>query len=78
MPRPSGEMESERMIDDNTPDDDLIRWWQAGDRREAIFTVLERRYAPELARTFRRMDFDDETCRDLVQETFLQAFRSLD
>ncbi len=66
------------MQHDPTSDDQLVRRWQAGQSREDIFAVLEGRYAPELARTFRRMGFDHETCKDLGQETLLQVFRSLD
>ncbi len=65
------------MHDDNTPDDELVRRWQAGRQREEVFAILQQRYAPELARTFQRMRFDEETSRDLVQDTLLQAFRAL-
>ena len=65
------------MFDHRTPDEELVRSWQEGKARDEVFESLEERYARELARLFRRMGFDDETCRDLVQDTFLQAFRNL-
>jgi RNA polymerase sigma-70 factor (ECF subfamily) len=66
------------MLNDRTSDEDLVRWWQTGESRERVFAILHQRYAPELARTFRRMRFDDEICKELIQETLLQVFRGLD
>jgi RNA polymerase sigma-70 factor (ECF subfamily) len=64
------------MLDET--DDDLVRRWQTGEARDEVFAVLQRRYAPEIASALRRMGFEADVCRDLGQETFLQAFRSLD
>lgn len=66
------------MVDERTPDDELVHRWQAGEAREEVFEILQRRYAPEVAGILRRVGFADDVCKDLGQETFLQAFRSLD
>lgn len=66
------------MLNDTTPNEKLVRRWQTGEDRERAFAVLHHRFAAELSRTFRRMDFDHETCKELTQETLLQAFRGLE
>jgi len=66
------------VIDQETPENMLIKLWCAGEQREEIFTLLQERYAPQLARLFRRMHFQSEAGRDLVQESLLQAFRGLE
>ena len=66
------------MLDDTTPDKELVREWQAGQSRERVFAILQGRYTPELGRSYRRMGFSDEIGEELIQETLLQAFRGLE
>lgn len=59
------------------PDENYVRAWRDG-RREDAATVLHRRYDRRLFGFFRGLHLPDDTCRELVQDTFLQAFRALD
>jgi RNA polymerase sigma-70 factor (ECF subfamily) len=54
---------------------DLIDALRAGD--EAAFEKLVRERAPRLLSTARRILRNDEEAKDAVQETFIQAFRSI-
>lgn len=65
------------MVDPTLPDEELARLWQKTPGREDVFELLVYRYQTELAGFFRGMRFDDEDCRDLAQETFVQVFRGL-
>ena len=60
---------------DGPADRALIERWQAGDERAA--TLLVERHAPVLARFVASLGVSDEV-EDVVQETFLKAFASLD
>ena len=52
--------------------------WQAGRGCQASFAELVRRYAPRLQAFLRRRTRDRHEAEDLVQDTFLKAYRSLD
>jgi RNA polymerase sigma-70 factor (ECF subfamily) len=57
------------------PDGELIARWRAGDERAA--TVLVERHAPSVARYVASLG-DREGAEELVQDTFVRAFASLD
>ncbi len=62
-------------LGDSPPDGDLIDAWRDGD--EAAAGALVRRHATRLAR-FLSAAGADEDVEDLVQETFLRAFRRIE
>src|SRR3989440_12479725 len=59
-----------------TPDGALIAAWQAGDEQAAAEVV--RRHARALARFLTGAGAPESELDDLVQETFIRAFRSGD
>ncbi len=65
------------MADRRLSDRQLAHDWLTG-RRETAAEALYHRHAPSLIGFFRSLRFSDEATSELVQETFLQAFRSLD
>ncbi len=65
------------MDDNSTSDEHLVRAWRTG-RREVAAATLFHRYALRLFGLFRKLRFCEDACHDLVQETFRQAFHSLD
>jgi RNA polymerase sigma-70 factor (ECF subfamily) len=66
---------TDRMARDGPPDAELIARWKAGDQRAA--TELVARHAPGLAR-FAVSCGVREDVEELVQDTFVRAFGSLD
>ena len=66
-------MASATPVDDETP---LIAQLRAGD--EAAFEQVVRQYGGRLLAVARRIVGTEEDARDVVQEAFLNAFRSLD
>jgi RNA polymerase sigma-70 factor (ECF subfamily) len=61
---------------DSAADADLIRAWLGGDQRGA--TRLVERHAEPVARFLAAAGADAGEVEDLVQETFIRAFRSVD
>lgn len=61
---------------DTAVDADLVRAWRAGDERGA--TLLVGRHAQAIARFLSAAGTDAGEVDDLVQETFIRAFRGLD
>jgi len=57
-------------------DADLVRAYKAGDERAA--TALVARHAAAVARFLNGAGADSGDLDDLVQETFIRAFRALD
>jgi RNA polymerase sigma-70 factor (ECF subfamily) len=57
-------------------DRDLIMRWADGD--ETAFAALVERHAPYLGRLVRGLVDDPSAVEDLVQETFVRAYRGLD
>ena len=66
-------MSSATPVDDETP---LIAQLRAGD--EAAFEQVVRQYGGRLLAVARRIVGTEEDARDVVQDAFLNAFRSLD
>ena len=66
---------TDRTASDGPPDGELIARWKAGDQRAA--TALVERHAPALAR-FAVSNGIREDIDELVQDTFVRAFGSLD
>ena len=52
--------------------------WQAGRGCQASFAEIVRRYAPRLQAFLRRRTRNQHEAEDLVQDTFLKAYRNLD
>ncbi|WP_183466554.1 RNA polymerase sigma factor [Mycolicibacterium iranicum] len=63
-------------FDDSPDDGELAAAAAAGDR--AAFEVLIRRHGPSLYRYARRMTRDEAAVQDIVQETFVAAWRRID
>src|SRR6266446_5795252 len=61
---------------ETTPDDALIAAWQTGDEQAAA--ELVRRHARALARFLAGAGAPESELDDLVQETFIRAFRRVD
>jgi RNA polymerase sigma-70 factor (ECF subfamily) len=61
---------------DSAADADLVRAWRGGDERGA--TELVTRHAGSVARYLAAAGGDPGDVDDLVQETFIRAFRSVD
>lgn len=61
---------------DGPADSELAAAARAGDR--AAFEVLVRRHGPALHRYARRMTRDDVVVQDIVQETFVAAWRQIE
>src|SRR5438309_6589499 len=61
---------------ETTPDDALIAAWQTGDEQAAA--ELVRRHARPLARFLAGAGAPEAELDDLVQETFIRAFRAVD
>lgn len=61
---------------DSAADADLVRAWRGGDERGA--TLLVGRHAQPVARFLAAAGADSGEVDDLVQETFIRAFRSVD
>lgn len=61
---------------DSAADADLVRAWRGGDERGA--TRLVERHAQPVARFLAAAGADAGEVDDLVQETFIRAFRSVD
>lgn len=59
-------------------DEDLLARARNPDTAGYAFNLLVRRYQERLYRVIRRMVIDDETAQDLLQETFVKAWRNLD
>lgn len=59
----------------NTPDKDLVAWALLG--REEGRRGLVERYGPAVFRRINELVRDPDLAEDLMQETFLKAFRSL-
>lgn len=57
------------------PDFEVVQWVLAGET--AAFDVLVRQYQQEIYRLAYRMTRSAEDARDLAQEAFIQAYRSL-
>jgi len=62
--------------DPDVDDRDLAAAAAAGDR--SAFEILIRRHGPALHRYARRMTRDDAAVQDIVQETFVAAWRQID
>src|SRR5207245_9591227 len=69
-------MASPQPLAASSSDAALIAAWQAGDERAA--TELVRRHARALARFLASAGARDADVDDLVQETFIRAFRAVD
>lgn len=61
---------------DSAADADLVRAWRGGDERGA--TLLVQRHSPPIARFLAAAGADAGEVDDLVQETFIRAFRAVD
>lgn len=61
---------------DSAADADLVRAWRGGDERGA--TQLVTRHAQPIARFLAAAGADAGEVEDLVQETFIRAFRGID
>jgi RNA polymerase sigma-70 factor, ECF subfamily len=56
----------------------LVEQLRGGTRREESFRLLFDRYHWPLVRFFEGRGFSTEECQDLVQETFLRAYRGIE
>lgn len=63
-------------VDDDVDDRDLAAAAAAGDR--TAFETLIRRHGPALHRFARRMTRDEAAVQDIVQETFVAAWRQIE
>lgn len=63
-------------LDQECSDETLVESWSIEARREEIFKALYSRYEAKIASFFKKR-FSSEECPDLVQETFLHAYLSL-
>ncbi len=70
------ETRKERQVKSRGEDSVLIRDAIAGDQR--AFTQLQKKYHPAIANLIRRMLRNSDDVEDLVQETFVKAFKAIE
>ncbi len=75
-PKERIETRKERQVKSREEDSVLIRDAVAGDQR--AFTQLQKKYYPAIANLIRRMLRNSDDVEDLVQETFVKAFRAIE
>ena len=75
-PKERIETRKERQVKSREEDSVLIRDAVAGDQR--AFTQLQKKYHPAIANLIRRMLRNSDDVEDLVQETFVKAFRAIE
>ncbi len=68
-------MESTENTPSSHPDEQVARLVQSGDAE--AFGVLMKRYEPKIFRYSRKFLKSSEDCQDMVQETFVKAYRNI-
>ena len=75
-PKERIETRQERQVKSREEDSVLIREAVAGNQR--AFTQLQKKYHPAIANLIRRMLRNSDDVEDLVQETFVKAFKAIE
>ena len=66
------------MISEKLPDQELIRLFKSGEKREEAFAAIIRKYQERLYWHLRRILHIHEDADDVLQNTFVKVWKNLD